>query len=208
MCECSLLQTGLAGVVFGVCVTVGVRVIVGVFVTEGVNVIVFVGVNVNVGVNVGAGGVQVGTAVCVLLGAIAFIRIPVDLMPDTEFPTISVSTTYEGVAPEEMETLITRPIEETLASAPGVEEITSTSTEGNSFVRVRFGYGANLALFSELEILDHAGLAYGGVDTVAGQIGPYSDYITNYSPIPEPSTLVLVMGGLVGVVVTCRKRPN
>lgn len=88
--------------------------------------------------------VLMGCAVCVLLGAIAFIRIPVDLMPDTEFPTISVSTTYEGVAPEEMETLITRPIEETLASAPGVEEITSTSTEGGSFVRVRFAYGANL----------------------------------------------------------------
>ena len=49
--------------------------------------------------------VLMGCAVCVLLGAIAFIRIPVDLMPDTEFPTISVSTTYEGVAPEEMEQL-------------------------------------------------------------------------------------------------------
>ena len=45
--------------------------------------------------------VLMGCAVCVLLGAIAFIRIPVDLMPDTEFPTISVSTTYEGVAPED-----------------------------------------------------------------------------------------------------------
>ncbi|MDA1311979.1 MAG: efflux RND transporter permease subunit [Acidobacteria bacterium] len=82
--------------------------------------------------------------IAMLLGAIAFIQIPVDLMPETEYPTISVTTRYEGVAPEEMETLISRPLEQALASAPGAEEITSSSTEGNSSVRVRFVYGTNL----------------------------------------------------------------
>ena len=82
--------------------------------------------------------------VAMLLGAIAFIQIPVDLMPETEYPTISVTTRYEGVAPEEMETLISRPLEQALASAPGAEEVTSSSTEGNSSVRVRFVYGTNL----------------------------------------------------------------
>ncbi len=82
--------------------------------------------------------------IAVLLGAIAFVQIPVDLMPEMEYPTISVTTRYEGVAPEEMETLVSRPLEQALASAPGVEEITSVSSEGNSRVRVRFVYGSDL----------------------------------------------------------------
>ena len=82
--------------------------------------------------------------IAVLLGAIAFVQIPVDLMPEIEYPTISVTTRYEGVAPEEMETLVSRPLEQALASAPGVEEITSVSSEGNSRVRVRFVYGSDL----------------------------------------------------------------
>jgi HAE1 family hydrophobic/amphiphilic exporter-1 len=82
--------------------------------------------------------------IAMLLGTIAFIQIPVDLMPETEYPTISVTTRYEGVAPEEMETLIARPLEQSLASAPGAEEITSRSSEGTASVRVRFVYGTNL----------------------------------------------------------------
>ncbi len=82
--------------------------------------------------------------VAVLLGAIAFVRIPVDLMPEVVYPTLSVQAIYEGVAPEEMETLVTRPLEEAFAAAPGVEEITSTSTEGQAFVRVGFAYGEDL----------------------------------------------------------------
>jgi HAE1 family hydrophobic/amphiphilic exporter-1 len=82
--------------------------------------------------------------VAILLGAIAFVKIPVDLMPELVYPTLSVSSTYPGVAPEEMETLVTRPLEEAFSAAPGVEEITSNSTEGGSFIRVGFAYGTNL----------------------------------------------------------------
>ncbi len=84
------------------------------------------------------------TSVAILLGAISFWELPVDLMPDIEFPTITVSTEYPGVAPEEMETLITRPIERSVSSAPGVEEIESSSSEGQSRVQVRFEWGTNL----------------------------------------------------------------
>ncbi|MDW8354975.1 MAG: efflux RND transporter permease subunit [Bryobacterales bacterium] len=82
--------------------------------------------------------------IAILLGAIAFIRIPVDLMPEVIYPTLSISATYPGVAPEEMENLVTRPLEEAFAAAPGVEEITSVSMEGQSFIRVSFSFGANL----------------------------------------------------------------
>jgi HAE1 family hydrophobic/amphiphilic exporter-1 len=82
--------------------------------------------------------------ILVLLGGIAFVRLPVDLMPDTVYPTISVRAEYPGVAPEEMENLVARPLEEAFNSAPGVKEISSTSSEGSTFVRVSFDYGVNL----------------------------------------------------------------
>jgi HAE1 family hydrophobic/amphiphilic exporter-1 len=79
-----------------------------------------------------------------LLGAIAFWKIPVDLMPETVYPTISARAEYPGVGPEEMETLVARPLEEAFSAAPGVKEITSTSAEGTAYVRVGFDYGVNL----------------------------------------------------------------
>src|SRR5574341_543702 len=82
--------------------------------------------------------------IVLLLGTIAYIRLPVDLMPDIVYPTISVRAEYPGVAPEEMENLVARPLEEAFSSAPGVEEITSTSSEGSTFVRVSFSYGMDL----------------------------------------------------------------
>ena len=79
-----------------------------------------------------------------LLGAIAFWKIPVDLMPETVYPTISARAEYPGVGPEEMETLVARPLEEAFSAAPGVKEITSTSSEGTAYVRVGFDYGFDL----------------------------------------------------------------
>jgi len=88
--------------------------------------------------------VLMGCLIAMLLGGIAFMRIPVDLMPETEYPTLSVNVAYEGVAPEEMETLVARPLEQTLAAAPGLEEITSSSSEGRVSVRCRFAYGTDM----------------------------------------------------------------
>jgi HAE1 family hydrophobic/amphiphilic exporter-1 len=78
------------------------------------------------------------------LGIVAFTRLPIDLMPEVTYPTISVSTDYGNVGPQEMEELVTRPIEEALAAVQGVEEISSTSTEGRSQVRVAFTWGTDL----------------------------------------------------------------
>ncbi|MEN6505262.1 MAG: efflux RND transporter permease subunit [Planctomycetaceae bacterium] len=82
--------------------------------------------------------------VVILLGGISLSRLPVDLMPDVTRPRISIRTTYENASPEEIEQLITRPIEDAVSATPGVEEVTSTSSEGNSSVRVSFNWSANI----------------------------------------------------------------
>ncbi|MGH9835614.1 MAG: efflux RND transporter permease subunit, partial [Blastocatellia bacterium] len=84
------------------------------------------------------------TSVLVLLGAISFMRLPVDLMPEVQNPTLTVRTTYPGVAPEEVENLITRPLEASISSAPGIYRISSNSSEGSSNIRVSFDWSVNL----------------------------------------------------------------
>ncbi len=88
--------------------------------------------------------VLMAVLIAILLGGIAFVKLPVDLMPEMVYPTISVRAQYPGVAPEEMENLVARPLEEAFSSAPSVERITSNSTEGTTNVRVEFTYGTNL----------------------------------------------------------------
>jgi hydrophobic/amphiphilic exporter-1 (mainly G- bacteria), HAE1 family len=84
------------------------------------------------------------TLIVVLIGAVAFLRLPIDLMPDITYPTLTVTAQYENAGPEEVEELVTRPLEEALAAVPGVEQITSASTEGASSVRVTFVWGTDL----------------------------------------------------------------
>jgi len=82
--------------------------------------------------------------IVIILGGVALSRLSIDLMPDITYPTISISTEYENASPEEVEELITRPIEEAMSAVPGVEEVTSVSADGRSSVRVTFTWGSNL----------------------------------------------------------------
>jgi HAE1 family hydrophobic/amphiphilic exporter-1 len=79
-----------------------------------------------------------------LLGTISLLRLPIDLMPDISYPTLSISCRYENAGPEEIEELITRPIEQAVSAVPGVEELTSVSVEGQGTVRVTFDWGTDL----------------------------------------------------------------
>ncbi|MDQ3369134.1 MAG: efflux RND transporter permease subunit [Myxococcota bacterium] len=82
-------------------------------------------------------------AICIL-GYIAVTRLPVDLLPEVDFPRISIITTYEGVGPEEVENLLTRPIEQAVSTIDGVTRIEGESAEGLSRVQLQFDWGANL----------------------------------------------------------------
>jgi HAE1 family hydrophobic/amphiphilic exporter-1 len=84
------------------------------------------------------------TLILVILGAVSLIKLQVDMLPDIELPTLSIRTDYEGASPEVMERLVTQIVEEIVATVPGVAEITSTSSEGRSRVRVSFVWGTDI----------------------------------------------------------------
>jgi len=89
------------------------------------------------------------SAVIVLLGAISLVKLPVDLMPDVTYPSITVRVGYNGVGPSEIEQIIVRPLEQSLAAVPGVETISSTASEGSGSVVLNFAWGTNLSEASD-----------------------------------------------------------
>ncbi len=82
--------------------------------------------------------------IVIILGGISLSRLPIDLMPDITYPSMTISTTYENASPLEIEELITRPVEEAMSAVPGVEEVSSMSAEGQSSVRISFAWGTDL----------------------------------------------------------------
>src|SRR5512136_293740 len=83
-------------------------------------------------------------AALVVLGIFSYRELSIDLFPDVNIPVITVQTLYPGVAPETIETEVTRRIEEAINPIQGVRHITSVSTEGVSSVVTEFELGTNI----------------------------------------------------------------
>ncbi len=96
-----------------------------------------------------------------VLGFVSLKQLPVDLYPDVEFPFVTVISVYPGAGPEEIETLVTKPIEDSVSTISGVKNVTSTSEEGVSAVSIEFYLGTNLdtATNDVREKVDAAGFA-------------------------------------------------
>ncbi len=94
--------------------------------------------------------------VLVVLGFVSLSRMGLDLMPDVSFPSITVVTNYEGAAPEEVENMVTKPIEEAVSRINGVKKVTSSSYEGTSIVTVEFEWGKDLD-FAAQDVRDRIG---------------------------------------------------
>ncbi len=82
--------------------------------------------------------------VAVGFGLFSFGRLSIDLWPSLEFPVIAVITQYTGVGPFDMETVVTRPIEEIVSSVKNVKTVTSTSREGLSLILLEFDWGTDM----------------------------------------------------------------
>jgi hydrophobic/amphiphilic exporter-1 (mainly G- bacteria), HAE1 family len=87
----------------------------------------------------------------ITLGIIGYLRLPVDLLPNVEFPNLVVMTQYPGASSAEIETLITKPLENALANVEGLDTLSSTSREGVSQVNVTFQMGVDVK-FAELKV--------------------------------------------------------
>jgi multidrug efflux pump subunit AcrB len=80
-----------------------------------------------------------------LAGLISFPKLGVQDRPDIEFPAVIVTVTYAGVAPTQMESEITRKVEDAVATISGIEQMTSTVDEGASTTRIEFHFGTDLS---------------------------------------------------------------
>jgi HAE1 family hydrophobic/amphiphilic exporter-1 len=80
----------------------------------------------------------------VLLGFISWTKLPQELFPSITYPQITVVTSYENAAPEEIESLITKIIEEVVGTVNNVKRINSISKEGLSLVMIEFAWGTNM----------------------------------------------------------------
>ncbi|MCX5784395.1 MAG: efflux RND transporter permease subunit [Elusimicrobia bacterium] len=78
-----------------------------------------------------------------VLGAYAYIRLGIDLMPNVEFPFVMIQTSLRGAGPEEIESSVTKPLEEAVNTISGIEDITSTSYEGMSVLLIKFSLEKN-----------------------------------------------------------------
>ena len=88
--------------------------------------------------------VLVGVVLILVLGYVSFTSMQTDLLPDMNLPYAIVYTTYIGASPEEVETTVTRPIEQAMATISNNENISSTSSENLSMVILEFAQTANM----------------------------------------------------------------
>jgi HAE1 family hydrophobic/amphiphilic exporter-1 len=86
-----------------------------------------------------------------IFGVVSFTRLPINLLPDISYPSLTVETRFPGAAPGEVETLVTRPVEEVVGIVSGVKRLTSTSRPGLSQVTLEFDWGRNMD-FAALDV--------------------------------------------------------
>jgi multidrug efflux pump len=80
----------------------------------------------------------------VLIGAVAYTRLPVSALPQVDYPTMQVVTYYPGASPEVIASSVTAPLERQLGQVPGLQQLTSTSSESSSVITLQFDLKLNI----------------------------------------------------------------
>jgi hydrophobic/amphiphilic exporter-1 (mainly G- bacteria), HAE1 family len=130
-------------------------------------------------------------AALVLLGAICVTKLPIDLLPKVSIPTVAIVTQWPNVAPQEMETQISRPVEQAVSSAPNINNVSSTTFEGVSTVRVQFNWGTDIGqgAIDVLQLVERARQSFPTDPTLQTPI------VYKY----DPSTLPILIFGVSGM---------
>lgn len=123
-----------------------------------------------------------------LLGAVSFSKLRVDLFPEMNLPIAVVVANYEGAGPEEIEKLVTRPLEEAVATVSGVESVSSVTQPGSSIVITQYGWGTDMD-FATLSMREK-------VDMVQGFLPDEVDKPTVFKF--DPNMLPIVSYGVSG----------
>jgi len=84
--------------------------------------------------------------IIIVLGMTMLFKLPIQLFPDMEMPIVSVSTKYFGASPQDIETQVTKKLEDQFASLDDVDTISSTSAQDVSTIMIQFNWGADLDL--------------------------------------------------------------
>src|SRR5580704_6985008 len=79
-----------------------------------------------------------------LVGGVAYKELPVSALPEVDYPTIQVTTTYPGANPDVMATSVTAPLERQFGQVPGLQQMTSISSEGMSVITLEFNLSLNI----------------------------------------------------------------
>lgn len=82
--------------------------------------------------------------IIILLGVVSLSKLQIDLMPSIELPYAMVQTTYEGAGPEEIEKLITKPLEQVVVTIENIDTISSISNEGSSILLLQFKFNTDM----------------------------------------------------------------
>lgn len=110
--------------------------------------------------------------IVIVLGVVSLSKLQIDLLPAMELPYVMVQTNYSGAGPEEIENLISKPLEQTLATVENIEAIISYSNEGSSIILMQFGFNSDM-------------------DDITLQMREKIDMIKGY--LPDGTTAPLVM---------------
>lgn len=86
----------------------------------------------------------VGVIIVLILGVVSYTRMTPDLLPNINLPYAVIVTTYPGATPEEVETEVTKPLEQAAATLDNIEDVTSTSSENASMVMLSFSEDVNM----------------------------------------------------------------
>ncbi|POQ98805.1 acriflavin resistance protein [Alkalispirochaeta sphaeroplastigenens] len=127
-------------------------------------------------------------AIFIGFGAYTALDLSIDLLPEIDPPVLLVTTDYDGAGPEEVERLVTRPLESLLSNVSNIHSLTSTTSQGSSMVIVEFSWGTNMDSATN-DIRDRLELARGTLPDDAS-----SPMIFRFDPSMIPVLMLQLTG--------------